>query len=66
MDRRRSFYLAARQDDFDVTTPDAATVDSTDIPYTIAANDNVRTNDRRLSARCGALLRRMIALHALS
>ena len=63
MDRRRSFYLAARQDDFDVPAPDEASVDLTDIPYIIPANDNVRTKDR-LSVRCGALIRRLLALHS--
>jgi hypothetical protein len=64
MDRRRSFYLASRQDDFDVPAPDEAPVDLT-IPYIVPANDNVRTKDR-LSTRCGALFRRLIALHGLS
>jgi hypothetical protein len=63
MDRRRSFYLATRQDDFDVPAPDE--VDLTDIPYTIPANDNAQAKER-LSARCGALLRRLIALHVFS
>jgi hypothetical protein len=65
MDRRRSFYFASRQDDFDVPAPDAPPVDLTDIPCIIPANDNVRSKDR-LSARWGALLRRLIALHGLS
>jgi hypothetical protein len=65
MDTRRSFYLAARQDDFDVPAPDEARVDLTDIPYVTPANDNTRTKDR-LSTRCGALLRRLIGLHSLS
>jgi hypothetical protein len=65
MDRRRSFYLASRQDDFDVPTPDDAGVDLTDIPYVTPANDNARTKGR-LSDRCGVLLRRLIALHGLT
>jgi hypothetical protein len=65
MDTRRSFYLASRRDDFDVPAPDASSVDLTDIPYITPANDNVQTKER-LSARCGALLRRLIALHGLS
>jgi hypothetical protein len=65
MDRCRSFYLASRQDDFDVPAPDEASVDLTDIPCIIPANDNVQTKDR-LSTRCGALLRRLIALHGHS
>ena len=64
MDTRRSFYLAARQDDFDVRAPDEDWVDFTDIPYVVPANDNTRTKDR-LSARCAALFRRLIALHPL-
>jgi hypothetical protein len=64
MDARRSFYLAARQDDFDVPAPDEAGVDLTDIPYVTPANDNAR-NKGGLSTRCGALLRRLIALHSL-
>jgi hypothetical protein len=63
MDRRRSFYLASRQDDFDVPAPDEPPVDLADIPYVTAANDNLRTKDR-LSTRCGALLRRLMALHS--
>ena len=35
-----------------------------DIPYVVPANDNLLTKDR-LSARCGNLLRRLIALHGL-
>jgi hypothetical protein len=65
VDRRRSFYLASRQDDFDVPAPDEPSVALTDIPCIIPANDNVQTK-QRLSARCGALLRRLIALHGLS
>jgi hypothetical protein len=60
MDTRRSFYLASRQDDFDIGAD--ADINLTDISYIVAANDNVRTKDR-LPARCGALLRRLIALH---
>jgi hypothetical protein len=64
MDRRRSFYLASRQDDFDVPPPDEGWVDFTDIPYVTPANDNFLVKDR-LSIRCGTLLRRLIALHGL-
>jgi hypothetical protein len=63
VDTRRSFYLASRQDDFDLSPPDEDRV-STDIPYLVSANDNVRTKDR-LSARCAALFRRLIALRSL-
>jgi hypothetical protein len=63
MDTRRSFYLASRQNDFDVLAPtDEAWVDFADIPYATPANDNMRTKDR-LSARVGGLLSRLIALH---
>jgi hypothetical protein len=65
MDTRRSFYLASRQDDFDVPAPDEASVDLTDIPCITPANDNVWTKDR-LSTRCGTLLRRLIGLHGLN
>jgi hypothetical protein len=65
MGTRRSFYLASRQDDFDVPAPDESSVDLADIPYVTPANDNLQTKER-LSARCGALLRLLIALHGLS
>jgi hypothetical protein len=52
------------QDDFDFPTRNGDWVDTTDIPYVMVANDNVRTKDR-LSARCGTLLRRLIGLHSL-
>jgi len=63
VDTRRSFYLASRQDDFDLSTPDEDCV-FTDIPYLTPANDNMRTKDR-LSGSCATLLRRLIALHRL-
>ena len=53
MDTRRSFYLASRKDDFAEPAADLSTIDSTDIPYVVPANDNAWTKDR-LSARCGA------------
>ena len=65
MDTRRSYYLASKQDDFDLPAPDEGEVDFTDVPYVMPANDNVRIKDR-LSARCGALLRRLIALHSFT
>jgi hypothetical protein len=58
-------YLASRQDDFDVPAPEEPPVDLADIPCVTAANDNLWTKDR-LSTRCGALFRRLIALHGLS
>jgi len=64
MDRRRSFYLASRQDDFDVPAPDEGSVNFTDVPFVTPANDNFRVKARSL-ARC-ALLRRLIAMHSLS
>ena len=42
MDRRRSFYLASRQDDFDVPAPDEGSVNFTDVPFVTPANDNSR------------------------
>ena len=62
MDTRRSFYLAARQDDIDAPDSDTSWVGTTDVPYITPANDNFRVKDR-LSARLGALLRRWTALH---
>jgi hypothetical protein len=62
MDTRRSFYLVPGQDDFAEPGADASRLDYDDIPYIMAANDNFHVKDR-LSARCGALLRRLIGLH---
>jgi hypothetical protein len=64
MDMRRSFYLAARQDDFAEPAADASWLDTTDILSVAPANDNSRVEDR-LSARCATFLRRLIALHRL-
>jgi hypothetical protein len=64
MDRRRSFYLASREDDFAEPAADASRLDFDDIPFVVPANDNLRTKDS-LSARYGSLLRRLIALHGL-
>jgi len=64
MDARRSFYLASREDDFAEPAADASRLDFNDIPLITPVNDNVRTKDR-LSARCGSLLRRLLALHSL-
>jgi hypothetical protein len=67
MDTRRSFYLAPGpgQDDCTEPAPDARRLDCDHVPYITAANDNFRVKDR-LSARCGALLRRLIGLHSRS
>ena len=62
MDTRRSFYLASRQDDFAELAVDASRLDVRDIICVVPANDNLRTKER-LSARCGSLVRRLIALH---
>ncbi len=62
MDTRRSFCLGPGQDDFAESGADASRLEYNDIPYITAANDNFRVKDR-LSARCGALLRRLIGLH---
>jgi len=40
MDTRRSFYLASRKDDFAEPAADLSTIDFTDIPYVVPANDN--------------------------
>jgi hypothetical protein len=61
----RSYYLSSRQDDFAEPEAAAGGVDIIDIPYIMPANDNSRSKDR-VSARCGILLRRLIALHSLS
>jgi hypothetical protein len=65
MDTRRSFYLASKEDDFAEPSPDASRLDLDDISFIMPANDNSRTRDS-LSACCGSLLRRLIALHRLS
>jgi hypothetical protein len=44
MDKRRSFYLASRQDDFGEPPVDKGWV--ADIPYVMPANDDVRTKER--------------------
>jgi len=64
MDKRRSFYLASKQDDFVEPAADAGRLDFNDIPFVMPANDNLRIKDS-LSARCGSLLRRLLALHSL-
>jgi hypothetical protein len=61
MDARQSFYLASRRDDFAELVPPSP-LDSGDIPYIEAANDNLRVKET-LRARCEALLRRLLALH---
>jgi hypothetical protein len=61
MDTRRSFYLRSKNDDFAEPAADANQLDFNDIPFVMPANDNLRTKER-LSARCGNLLRRFIAL----
>jgi hypothetical protein len=65
MDKRRSFYLAPREDDFAEPAAGAGWVDTTDVLAITPANDNLRVEDR-LSARCATFLRRLIALHRLS
>ena len=62
MDARRSFYLASRQDDFDLPAQgNEDWVDFTNIPYVTPANDNAPTKNG-LSGRVGAVLRRLGAL----
>jgi tRNA A37 threonylcarbamoyladenosine dehydratase len=65
MDTCRSYYLNSRQDDFAELDADKCHPDTTDIAYVIPANDNVPTKVR-LSARCRALLRRLMAIQSLS
>ncbi len=61
MDTRQSFYLASRRDAFaEPALPSG--LDSGDIPYIRAANDNLRVKER-VRARCEALLRRLLELH---
>ena len=64
MDTRRSYYLQFSQDDFSELDAETRQFDASDVPYVIPANDNAPSK-MRLVARCGALLRRLIALHRL-
>jgi hypothetical protein len=54
---------ASRQDDFAEPPADASRLDFNDIPFVMPANDNWIKDS--LSARCGSLLRRLLALHSL-
>jgi hypothetical protein len=63
IDTRRSYYLHSKEDDFAEPAAESR-LDFNDIPFIMPANDNLRTKDR-LSARCGSLLRRLIAMHTL-
>jgi hypothetical protein len=66
MDAHRSFYLASRQDDFDMLAQDnESRVDFTDIPYVTPANDNVPTKNGP-SGCGGAALRRLRALRGFN
>jgi hypothetical protein len=65
MDTSRSYYLNSRQDDFEELDADKCQSDTTDIAYVIPANDNVPTKVR-LSARCRALLRRLMVIQSLT
>ncbi len=62
MDTRQSFYLASKRDDFAEPAPPSG-LDGRDIPYILAANDNLRVKDR-LRVWCEALLRRLIGRHS--
>ena len=64
MDTRRSYYLRSNNDDFS-ELDETHQFDTSDVPYVTPANDNAPTKVR-LAARCGALLRRLIAVHRLS
>ena len=61
MDRRRSFYLASRQDELTEPQADAGLPELSDIPYITPTNDNLRVKDR-LSAHCSNFLRILFAL----
>jgi hypothetical protein len=63
MGKSLSFVLASRHDDFSEADMASDRVRMADIPYVVAANDNLRIKDR-LSTRCGAVLRRLFTLHA--
>ena len=65
MDARRSYYLQSNKDDFSEFDAETRQFDTSDVLYVIPANDNSQTKVR-LAARCGALLRRLMALHRLS
>lgn len=62
MDICRSFYLASPPNDFTELAIDANRLDFNNIAFVPPVNDNLLTK-QRLSARCGCLLRRVIALH---
>jgi hypothetical protein len=67
MDTHRSYCLASRMNDFAESASGKSRIDRTDfhyVHYVMPANDNLRTKDR-LSARCAALLGRLITLHRL-
>jgi hypothetical protein len=64
MDKRRSFFLASRQNDFAEPAADASRLDFNDIPFVMPVNDNLQTKES-LSPRRTGLLRRLIALHSL-
>lgn len=65
MDTCRSYYLNSKQDDFAELDAETRQPDTTDIHYVIPANDDSPTKVR-LSVRCRALLRRLIAMHSVS
>ena len=65
MDTHRSYYLQSNKDDFSELDGETRQIDTSDVPYVTPANDNAPTKVW-LAARCGALLRRLIALHRLS
>jgi hypothetical protein len=64
MDTRRSYYLQSKDDDFSKLDAETRQFDTSDVPYVTPANDNAPTKVR-LAARCGTLLRRLIALQRL-
>jgi hypothetical protein len=65
MDTCRSYCLNSRQDDFAELDTETRRRNTTDIHYVIPANDNTPTKIK-LSVRCRAFLRRLIAMPSLS
>lgn len=65
MDARRSFYLNSKQDDLADPSGEIRRFDRVDIPYVVPANDNLPAKIS-LSARCQALIFRLITMRGLN
>jgi hypothetical protein len=65
MDTCRSYCLSSRPDDFAELDAETRQPNTTDIHYVIPANDNSPTKVRP-SARCRALLWRLMAIQSLT